>query len=107
MFVKRVQDLFMFHDFSQDRKGHSEPYHLISKEYSIEITDGKRYMKEIITYSCLLQAELISAKIDQHQIITKHNKTQTPLQWRHNECDGMSNHRRLDCLLNRLFRRRK
>ena len=30
-----------------------------------------------------------------------------PLQWRHNERDGVpSNHRRLDCLLNRLFRRR-
>ena len=26
-------------------------------------------------------------------------------QWRHNERDGVSNHRRLDCLLNRLFRR--
>ena len=26
------------------------------------------------------------------------------LQWRHNEHDGVSNHRRLDCLLNRLFR---
>ena len=29
-----------------------------------------------------------------------------PLQWRHNECDGVSNHRRLDRLLNRLFRHR-
>ena len=28
------------------------------------------------------------------------------LQWRHNECDGVSNHRRFDCLFNRLFRRR-
>ena len=28
------------------------------------------------------------------------------LQWRHNEHDGVSNQRRLDCLLNRLFRRR-
>ena len=28
------------------------------------------------------------------------------LQWRHNEHDGVSNHRRLYCLLNRLFRRR-
>ena len=28
------------------------------------------------------------------------------LQWRHNERDGVSNHRRHDCLLNRLFRRR-
>ena len=29
-----------------------------------------------------------------------------PLQWRHNERDGVINPRRLDCLLNRLFRRR-
>ena len=28
------------------------------------------------------------------------------LQWRHNELDGVSNHRRLDCLLKRLFWRR-
>ena len=27
----------------------------------------------------------------------------SPLQWRHNERDGVSNHRRLDCLLNRLY----
>ena len=32
--------------------------------------------------------------------------TQKTLQWRHNERDGVSNHRRLDCLLNRLFRHR-
>ena len=30
---------------------------------------------------------------------------QGPLQWRHSECDGVSNNRRLDWLLNRLFRR--
>ena len=29
-----------------------------------------------------------------------------PLQWRHNERDGVSNHQPRDCLLNRLFRRR-
>ena len=28
------------------------------------------------------------------------------LQWRHNECDGVSNHQPHDCLLNRIFRRR-
>ena len=28
------------------------------------------------------------------------------LQWRHNGRDGVSNHRRLECLLNRLFRHR-
>ena len=30
----------------------------------------------------------------------------TVLQWRHNGCDGVSNHRRLDYLHNRLFRHR-
>ena len=30
----------------------------------------------------------------------------TSLQWRHNQRDGVSNHRRLDCSLNRLLRRR-
>ena len=29
------------------------------------------------------------------------------LQWHHNERDGVSNHQPYDCLLNRLFRRRK
>ena len=29
-----------------------------------------------------------------------------PLQWRHNECDCVSNHQPHDCLLNRLFRQR-
>ena len=28
------------------------------------------------------------------------------LQWRHNECDGVSNHQPYDCLRNRLFRHR-
>ena len=28
------------------------------------------------------------------------------LQWRHKERDGVSNHRRLECMLNRLFKRR-
>ena len=32
------------------------------------------------------------------------NLLMKPLQWRHNEHDGVSNYRRLDCLLSRLFR---
>ena len=28
------------------------------------------------------------------------------LQWHHNECNGISNHRHLDCVLNRLFKAR-
>ena len=35
-----------------------------------------------------------------HWITIRHHT----LQWRNNERDGVSNHRRLDCLLNRLFR---
>ena len=35
-----------------------------------------------------------------------HNLYMSQLQWRHNERDAVSNHRRLDCLLNRLFSRR-
>ena len=31
---------------------------------------------------------------------------EVPLQWRHNERDGVSNHQPHDCLLNRLFGRR-
>ena len=31
---------------------------------------------------------------------------ESPLQWRHNEHDGVSNHQPRNCLLNRLFRRR-
>ena len=32
--------------------------------------------------------------------------TTSPLQWRHNERDGIWNHKRFDCLLNRLFKHR-
>ena len=37
----------------------------------------------------------------EHHLLKKY-----PLQWCHHERDGVSNHRRLDCLLTRLFRRR-
>ena len=36
----------------------------------------------------------------------KHSMKVLPLQWRHNEPDGGSNHQPRDCLLNRLVRRR-
>ena len=43
-----------------------------------------------------------------YESIYKHHykRNYFTLQWRHNERDGVSNYRRLDCLLNRLFRRR-
>ena len=55
-------------------------------------------------------------RTDQTRAPTVHVQTNNPwivlmsvhvsLQWRHNERDSVSNHRRLDCLLNRLFRRK-
>ena len=35
-----------------------------------------------------------------------YNDVMCALQWRHNGPDGVSNHRHIECLLNRLFRRR-
>ena len=37
---------------------------------------------------------------------SKHAKNRSPLQWRHNDHDGVSNHQPHGCSLNRLFRRR-
>ena len=41
-----------------------------------------------------------------HQIYVRLVMWLTSLQWRHNGRDGVSNHQRLDCLLNRFYRRR-
>ena len=43
----------------------------------------------------------------QHGSDNNSDDNDTTLQWRHNERDGVSNHRRLDRLLNRLSRRSK
>ena len=40
------------------------------------------------------------------QVSTLCGSQRISLQWSHNYRDGVSNHRRLDCLLNRLIRRR-
>ena len=37
-------------------------------------------------------------------VMPKYHKGGFTLQWRHNECDGISNHQPRDCLRNRLFR---
>ena len=41
-----------------------------------------------------------------HVLSLGHNESLKALGWRHNERDGVSNHRRLDVLLNHLFKRR-
>ena len=46
-------------------------------------------------------------KTSNHDLCSKVRLTHCmPLQWRHSERDGVSNHRHLDCSLNRLFKRR-
>ena len=43
---------------------------------------------------------------DQLKVANEYYALTITLQWRHNERDGVSNHRRLDCLLYSFFRRR-
>ena len=42
-----------------------------------------------------------------HDLMAQNLIETRPLQWRHNERDGVSNHQSLDCLHNRLFRSKK
>ena len=44
---------------------------------------------------------------DEQEVIVCLHLHALPLQWRHNERDGVLNHMRIDCLLNRLFRSKK
>ena len=50
------------------------------------------------------EARLLARFLD--VVCTTESEHRITSHWRHNEGDGISNHRRLDCLLNRLFRRR-
>ena len=53
-------------------------------------------------YGWLYAMLVITINIDIHGV----NYRIKPLQWRHNEHDGVSNHQPHDCLLKHLFRRR-
>ena len=53
-----------------------------------------------------LTSYLSGPKILQDPHVSRYRYKSFSLQWRHNEHDGISNHRRLDYLLNRLFGRR-
>ena len=55
-----------------------------------------------------MQINLYDSKCNFTLCFPKNNSTEkieNTLQWRYNERDGVWNHRRLVCLLNRLFRR--
>ena len=68
----------------------------------------------IMGEACQKEESKMSASSFLFPIVYSRGRTQQPtarpwvwtLPWRHNGHDGVSNHRRLDCLLNRLFRRR-
>ena len=53
--------------------------------------------------ACLLRNTVLPIHVAYY---IRHINTQVPLEWRHNEHDGVSDHLPHDCLLNRLFRRR-
>ena len=67
-------------------------------------------MRSWRTYYLICQADLFETSWIQDNISTYIDEivllTGLALQCRHNEHDSVSNHRRLDCLFNRLFRRR-
>ena len=50
----------------------------------------------VLMYLCIAEA----------CVLLSLSNNRTALQWHHNECDGVSNHRCLVCLLNRLFWKR-
>ena len=53
----------------------------------------------------MAQSEMDMSSYNQRHLVSPTGMSHT-LQLRHNERDGVSNHRRLDCLFNRLFRPR-
>ena len=71
--------------------------------------DTMRGRNTVHTVFCCDMASIYFTPIWQGYLIiiwTMLRLLQYSLQWRHNELDGVSNHRRLECLLNRLFSRR-
>ena len=58
------------------------------------------------TYGEMLHLEKQMRFIHQSKPLFNHEYYGSPLQWHNNECDGVSNHRHLDGLLNHLFRHR-
>ena len=55
------------------------------------------FLNIIFGYILSIKGHAISADLVDHLVTS---------QWRHNECDGVSNHQPQGCLLKRLFRRR-
>ena len=64
-------------------------------DYIFAILNFCKYWTEVTQYNTIAYATIFQT-----------HGNYKPLQWRHNELNGVSNHQRLNCLLNRLFRLR-
>ena len=69
---------------------------------------GKLSIADVVSATPVLLLHILSYFIGKNRTVTLFTRHQrvVSLQWRHNERDGVWNHRRYDYLLNRLFRRR-
>ena len=66
-----------------------------------------QWWPSLLTHICVTRSrENVDIVLLDFAFLSLHHHIYTALHWRHNESDSVSNHQRLDCLLNRLFRRR-
>ena len=76
---------------------HYDLYHTSSRGFPVpKLLQNYRYGMVDRCYHCCCRARVTHQQMNGHP----------PLQWRHNERDGVSNHQRLHCLPNFWFRRR-
>ena len=71
---------------------------------NIKFRNMVRLMLETLRYLSFVYSKYLHNPYRSVRSVGVSVDSSAPLQWRHNECDGVSNHRRFDCLLNRLFR---
>ena len=64
------------------------------------------YGRYSLQISCYMIIRFSKGLISMYTVYRVASFSWSPLQWRHNERDGVSNHQSHDCLLKRLFRRR-
>ena len=66
-----------------------------------------QWWPSLLTHICVTRSrENVDIVLLDFAFLSLHHHIYTALHWRHNESDNVSNHQRLDCLLNRLFRHR-
>ena len=80
--------------FEHKKKSWSEAW--VLNTFEIILWENEILHKKYVTGSTFFHIKSIIYELE----------IKAPLQWRHNERDGVSNHRHHNCLPNRLFRRR-